>query len=226
MAFKRKFLPDEKPSEAELTARMVGIGMNFAAEPDVTANIEDTLLYASELGMDGFDFRVLGVLTTWFGIHRVYVNADRLVRLIQQHESTRLRAYWSAMARWQAVDRRFAKLAELKFNDQVELLPTGTEFQIARRGEDRRFRKGPLRVPEGTLRDRIDDVLRPNELARLNSGYRNRIKFGASWRADAWTVLECFPDLAPAEVARRCYCSFATAWQAVQDFQLVRHSES
>ncbi|MBC7975757.1 MAG: hypothetical protein H7138_12330 [Myxococcales bacterium] len=30
------------------------------------------------------------------------------------------------------------------------------------------------------------------------------------------------PDLSVAEVARRAACSFATAWQAAQDFKLLR----
>ena len=36
---------------------------------------------------------------------------------------------------------------------------SGTEFQIKRRGEDERFLGSKLRVPKGTLRDRLEDVL-------------------------------------------------------------------
>ncbi len=43
-----------------------------------------------------------------------------------------------------------------------------------------------------------------------------------SFRADVWTVLERSPGLSVADVARRAACSFATAWQAVQDFRLLR----
>ena len=51
MAFSRNLAAVAAPPGDELTARMVGIGMNFAAEPRVDADIESTLLHASELGM-------------------------------------------------------------------------------------------------------------------------------------------------------------------------------
>jgi hypothetical protein len=103
----------------------------------------------------------------------------------------------------------------------VDVLPAGTDFQIKRRGEDERFTGSRLRVPRGTLRDREDDVLSPEALVRHHAGYRNRVLMGPTWRADAWTVLERAPDLSVAEVARRVACSFATAWQAAQDFRLL-----
>jgi molybdenum-dependent DNA-binding transcriptional regulator ModE len=49
---------------------------------------------------------------------------------------------------------------------------------------------------------------------------------GANWRADVWTVLEQAPNLSAAEAARRAGCSFATAWQVVQDFALLRSSRT
>ena len=59
----------------------------------------------------------------------------------------------------------------------------------------------------------------------LHAGYRNRVRMGPTWRADVWTVLERAPELSVAEVARRAGCSFAAAWQVVQDFTLLRESE-
>jgi hypothetical protein len=49
---------------------------------------------------------------------------------------------------------------------------------------------------------------------------------GPSFRADVWTVLEKTPHLSVAEVARRASCSFAAAWQTVQDFRLLRAATS
>lgn len=198
------------------------IGMSFAAEGDFNADIEPTLVHASSVGMDDGDLRVLSALTTWFGVHHAYVNADRLVRLVAQ-TSARVRAYWSALARWQAKDRRFARLLG---EERVDLLPTGTEFQITRRGEDARFQGSSVRVPAGTLRDRADDVLPPELVVARHAGYRNRVLMGPSFRADVWTVLQRSPELSIAEVARRAACSFATAWQAVQDFRLLGAASS
>jgi hypothetical protein len=170
--------------------------------------------------------RVLSVLTTWLGVHHAHVNVDRLVRLVSEHLSERVRAYWAAIASWVHKDRRFARLLALYDGPPVEVLPTGTAFQIQRRGEDPRFVGSKLRAPSGTLRDRAADILAPDVLVRRHAGYRNRVRMGPSFRADVWTVLERSPGLSVADVARRAACSFATAWQAVQDFRLLRAADA
>lgn len=222
MAFSRTVSPETTPATHELTARMVGIGMNLAAEAQSDADVESTLVHASALGMDEGDLRVLGVLTTWLGVHHVRVNADRLVRLVCAHPSDRVRAYWAAMATWLEKDRRFARLIAAYDGAPIALLPTGNDFQMKRRGEDERFAGSKLHVPKGTLRDRVADVLSPEVLVRRHAGYRNRVLMGPTFRADVWTVLEREPELSIADVARRASCSFAAAWQAAQDFRLLR----
>ncbi|MCL4234967.1 MAG: hypothetical protein KJ042_10650 [Deltaproteobacteria bacterium] len=197
--------------------------MNFAVEPDGDADIEATLVRASELGAEGGDYRVLGVLTTWLRVHAARVNADRLIRMVSTHHSVRVRAYWSAVAAWQTKDRRLARLNRAYKGPRIDLLPVGTEFQISRRGEDDRFRDSALRVPAGVLRDRESDVLTPVALVRLHAGYRNRVRIGPTWRADVWTALERDPGMRVADVARRVGCSFATAWQVTRDFALLRN---
>src|ERR1022692_4682878 len=108
MAFSRSVATVAAPPADELTARMVGIGMNFAAEPRVDADIESTLLHASELGMLEGDLRVLSLLTTWMGVHHARVTAARLGRLVAEHPAERVRAYWSPVAVWLEKDRRLA----------------------------------------------------------------------------------------------------------------------
>jgi hypothetical protein len=221
MAF-RKSVAAPHPDPRTLTARLVGIGMNFDAEPDPHAAIEDTVVHASEAGMVEDDLRVLSVLTTWLGTHHGHVDADRLVRLVSEHPSERVRAYWSAIAKWLAKDRRFARLVSSYDGPPVELLRVGNGFQMGRRGEDERFAGTSLRVPAGTLRDRAADVLSPRDLARHHAGYRNRVLMGPTWRADIWSVLVLNPKLTPAETARQVGCAFSTAWEVVQDFASYR----
>jgi hypothetical protein len=222
MGFSRDSTPLGRPPTETLVARLGGIGMNLATEVERQADIEGTLVHASALGMDDGDLRILSLVTTWFGVHHRYVNADRLVHLVEDQESERVRAFWSAMGSWMKRDRRFARLARKpKRAPPVDLLPVGTEFQIQRRGEDTRFAGSRLRVPMGTLRDRAEDVLAPEVLVQRHAGYRNRALMGPSFRADAWTALEREPSLTIADVARRASCSFATAWQVARDFRLL-----
>jgi len=196
------------------------------AETEVDADIESTLVFASISGMDQDSLRTLSVLTTWLGVHHTHVNADRLIRLVGAQTSDRVCAYWAAVAHWLKKDRRFARLEGFYDGPLVELLEVGTELQIQRRGEDERFAGSKLRVPSGTLRDRAADVLAPDVLVRRHAGYRNRVLMGPSFRADVWTVLEKSPGLSVADVARQAACSFATAWQAVQDWKLLRSAEA
>lgn len=224
MAFSRAKALGERPDEAALTHDMVGIGMNFAAEANPSAPIEETLVHASAAGMDEYDLRVLAVLTTWVGVHHAHINVDRLVRCVSEHPSGRVHAYWAAIAHWLSKDRRFARLGKLHGGPPVDLLSIGTDFQLARRGEDERFAGSALRVPSGTLRNRDADVLSPEVLVRWHAGYRNRVLTGPTWRADVWTVLEEEPGVSVAEAARRAGCSFATAWQVAQDFRLLRNA--
>jgi hypothetical protein len=227
MGFSRPAPLSGRPDDDALTRDMVGIGMNFAAEPNPDAPIEETLVHASALGMDDDDLRVLSVLTTWLGVHSAHVNADRLFRCVAAHPSERVHGYWAAVAEWQDKDRRFARLRKLPPDHagDLELLRVGNAFQLARRGEDPRFASSRLRAPAGTLRDRPADVLTPASLVRQHPGYRNRVRMGPTWRADVWTVLERDPELSVAEAARRAGCSFAAAWPVVQDFTLLRGSE-
>lgn len=56
-------------------------------------------------------------------------------------------------------------------------------------------------------------VCAPADLAQRHAGYRQRVIMGPSYRADMWALLEADHSLSPAELARRSYGSFATAWQ-------------
>ena len=106
MPFSRTLAPAAPTGTDAPTSAMVGIGMKFAAPAAAEPNIEDTLLFASMEAMDNHDLRVLAVLVTWFGVHAPWVNADRLTKIVAGQKSDRVRALWSALARWQAKDRR------------------------------------------------------------------------------------------------------------------------
>jgi hypothetical protein len=226
MAHSRALAPAQAPAAEALTADMVGIGMLVGGEGSRDPNLEDTVLFASMDGMERGDLRVLAVLVTWFGAHSGRVNADRLTRLVALQESQRVRAFWSALARWHASDRRFARLARSYGGPRVDLLPTGTDFQVARHGEDPRFAGTKLRAPANVLRDRPADVLTPAELAARHSAYRWRLVIGPTYRADTWAALEREPMLPAAALARKTYGSFATAWQTRRDFVTWRSTKT
>jgi hypothetical protein len=222
MAFRRAIAPSRLLAGDELTSALVGIGVNIAATPSRNPNIEDVLLAASIEGLERDDLRVLALLVTWIGVHSSWINADRLTAIVGGHPSNRVRAFWSAIARWLGKDRRLVQMSKLYRGPRIDLLATGTEFQVRRAGEDPRFEGTALRVPANLLRDRKGDVLSPADLARRHRAYRHRVMLGPSYRADMWAELEGDPSLSAAELARRAYGSFATAWQVKQDWAVLR----
>lgn len=224
MAFKRSVQPKAHWTADELTAAMVGIGMKFDGKVNSDVNIEDTLLLASIEGMQHDDLRVLAVLTSWLGIHSSKINADRLTRLVSPMLPERVRAFWTAFAEWQRKDARFRRIVRQPHGSRTDLLLTGTDFQIRRHGEDDRFADTVLRVPANVLRDRNADVLTPAELARQHRAYHYRVLIGPTYRADMFAALEADPSLTAAELARRTYGSFATAWQVKHDFALLNEA--
>jgi len=226
MSFRRiAALPPLMASDV-LTSQLVGIGMNFAAPPAHDPNIEDSILFASIEGMEKQDLRVLAMLVAWFGIHAPWVNADRLTILATAQSSARVRAFWSALARWQRKDRRFVRLSGSYKGPRQDVLEVGTEFQLQRHGEDPRFAGSPIRVAANILRDRPTDVLSPSLLARRHHVYHFRIMMGPNYRADMWAALESAPTLSAAALARETYGSFATAWHVRRDFLLLRGASS
>jgi hypothetical protein len=222
MSYNRTILRPDLPFGDHLIRAMAGLGMAFAVEPHRDANIEDTLLGASIAGMEDDDLRVLGLLVAWMDVHHARINVDRLTRAVPALTGERSRAFWLASAQRFISDRRWLRMSKSPMHAaRVELLGAGNEFQIQRRGEDERFSRTRLRVPNGSLRRRPGDILSPHDLAKLHSAYRHRVLIGASYRADAWAALALNTGLTPSALARLTYASFATAWHVKQDFQTI-----
>ena len=226
MGHSRTIEPAVALDAVALTGALVGVGMNFVGHKTQDPNIEDTLLFASIEGMERDDLRLLSVLVTWFGVHSPWVNADRLTRLVEDHESPRVRALWSGLGTWRLKDRRFHRMVSAYQGPRLDLSSAGMEFFLARHGEDPRFAESALRVPANVLRDRARDVMEPAELAKRHRPYHWRVIMGPSYRADMWAALERDPSLTSAELARRTYGSFATAWHVKRDFALVHGDAS
>jgi len=212
MPFRRTVAPTEAPEPSALAADLAAIGLKpSAAASRRQPNIEDTLLFASIEAMDR-DSRLLAPLVLWFRVHHPWVNADRLIRVVREQDSSRPRAFWAAIAKQHATDHRFARLASGYRGPRVVLGDGGRE--------DPRFKQGPLTVSAELMRAPAD-VLEPIVMARRHNAYRWRVIMGPSYRADMWAALEADPELTPAELARRTYGSFATAWHVKRDYALL-----
>lgn len=218
MSFNRQLYPSSFPLRDELTQKMIGLGIRLAGEPFYNANIEDVLLGASLEGLQQ-DIRVLSLLVDWIDIHYQHINADRLIQLIKRNIRSQpplFRLFWVAMAQ-RLPDVRFLKLKKLAPKTRTDFTGKHTDFFIDRNGEDPRFQKTCLRVPNKFLRHRYEDILSPSELARIHIAYRFRVFLGPSYRADMWAKLAMTPNITASELARICYGSYPTA-------HLIKHN--
>jgi hypothetical protein len=226
MAFSRAPSPEATPAPGDADSAHGGHRDELRRGAEADADIESTLVHASALGMDDGDLRVLAVLTTWLGVHHTHVNADRLVRQVGAHPSERVRAYWAAIAAWLRKDRRLARLATRlrgRAGRAAANRDRSSRCNVAARMSASRSRScSPRRAPSVTA---MTTCSRRRPSIRRHAGYRNRVLMGPSFRADVWTTLEHAPGLSIADVARKASCSFATAWQAAQDFRLLRAAE-
>lgn len=219
MGYSRTLNPDRLPTGEHLDGMLAGIGCSVAVKPLRHANVEDALLGAVAAGMEEDDYRTLGLAMQWIGEHARLINVDRLSRVVPALDSARIRAAWAGVARWQSSDRRWARLARLP--DSANLLRSGQDFQLRRRGSDPRFAAGGLLAPAGVLRERPGDVMPLAELVRWHRGCYHRVLLGPTYRADMWAAAELDADLGPSDLARLAYGSFATAWQVRRDRALL-----
>ena len=220
MPYSRSRKPPVLPSGHDLTSALAGIGINLAVSPSPDADIEPTLVAGSVAGMEEGDVGPFWRQLLAFDLHSARVNADRLIRLVATR-APRVRAFWAALARWKSKDRRFARLAGAYLRPRIDLLATGTAFQISRRGEDPRFAGACLRVPAGVLRDRPGDVQSAAALARRHRAYHWRVIIGPTYRADLWARLERTPTATPYALAAATGASYATAWTTRADLLLL-----
>jgi len=224
MAYKRQILPEAWATGDLLTAQLESIGIRVTGRIKILeeVNIEDTLVAASREGIMLPDYRILSLLVDWIQVHGERVNVDRLVRIVDAISEMRVRVFWAAIAQWMKADSRYKKLAQLYSGKKIDLLESGTDFLITKNGLDERFVKTFLRIPNKTLRHRLSDILGPEDLARKHLAFRYRVLIGPTYRADMMAYLEKHPKASASEVARATYGSFASAWQAKKDFEVMQ----
>jgi hypothetical protein len=221
MGFQRTISPKTYKSGPDLTADMIGIGMAFAGDGSVDPNIEDTLIAASIEGIKG-DYRVLSLLTDWLDIHIKIVNADRLIRLVDKINDSKVKLFWLAVSQWKSKEHRFAKLKRKAYRLRRTPLNSHIDFQIKKYGEDERFQNTKLIVPKHLLRHRPNDIMPAEYMVKHHLSYKYRVQMGPIYRADIWATLERKgKDLSPSALARTTYSSISSASDVKKSWTLI-----
>lgn len=151
------------------------------------------------------------------------INVDRLTRaLIELKENALLLAFWSALAKTTGHDLRFKRMKILYKGKPILLGDKTSELLIKRNGEDFRFKKSCLIVPNNMLRVRPSDILDLPELVKMHIGVFYRVMVGPTYRADCFAELKISKESTPSETARRSYSAFKTAWDAKKDWEIIK----
>lgn len=223
MTYKRNIIPASYALGDELTSHLIGIGFRLFGEQVQNPNIEDTLIAASIEGIQG-DFRILSLLVDWLEIHGNKILADRLTNLVlnlDQKKFKHVRLFWAAFAQMRLTDSRFKKLLSLAPSRRTDITGEDRSFLLQRNGEDSRFAKTCLRVPNKFLRHRPEDILTPRELARVHPSYRFRVLIGPTHRADMFAQLELSRNITTYALAKQCYGSYRTAMAVKRDHEIL-----
>jgi len=179
-------------------------------------DIENTLYEATlEISIDS---RLFSLICSWVSVHGDYVIIEKLMKLQRKINSPWLVAVAICAAnlgfhQWKRLIKK--QRGTFSLVDQNLALSS-----ISIKGEEPQFRNKGFLIPKGSIRIRSSDALDPEHLVRSNSQYRNRLLFGASWRADIITAIEKGMKT-PYEIAKVLGCSYEPAHRIFKEYSLA-----
>ncbi len=179
-------------------------------------DIENTLHQASlEITHDS---RLFSLLCTWISVHGDYVIIEKLMKLQKKNNSPWLVAlaicaFNLGFHQWK---RLIKKQKEIFALVDIDLALSS----IGLKGEEPNFRKYGFLIPRNIIRLRANVVLAIERLVKKNSQYRNRLLFGASWRADIITAIEKGMKI-PYEISKTIGCSYEPAHRIFKEYHLA-----
>lgn len=179
-------------------------------------DIENTIHEATlEVAQDS---RLFSLLCSWVSIHGDYVIIEKLMKLQKRKNSP-----WLVALSIFAFNMGFHQWKRLIKKQKGPLALVSTELalsSITLKGEESNFRKNGFLMPHGIIRVRASDAQTPQRLIKKNPQYRNRLLFGASWRADIITAIEVGMKT-PYQIAKTLGCSYEPAHRIFKEYALV-----
>jgi hypothetical protein len=225
-------MPNNKEN-LTLNHRLAAIGFRiYFSEPEMKleklalleeVDLEETLIRAAFEAKS--DFRVLSILLTWITVHADYVIVEKFAKKRKIFEKIQginrilnlvaAQAVNSGSHKWKKLLRTNPKHFEIPVDP--ELLELSLQFQ----GANEELKKYGILIPKKFLRIRQEDVLTPSELSRFNPQYKNRLLYGASWRADIITAIEAGAKN-PSQISRIMGCSYEPAYRVFKDYEMAQ----
>ncbi|MDE0119191.1 MAG: hypothetical protein OXM55_04195 [Bdellovibrionales bacterium] len=231
MGFSNFIIETGKALDSDLRA----IGFNLKGKKkSIDPNIEASLISASIEAVNNKDNRIGGLLVDWITLHYLRVNVDRLTKFVfslSDSDYKFVKVFWCANAQRLFIkDQRFKRLSELykgkRVNFADRFIKRGqqkvTKVLIEIKGEDERFKRTCIRVPEGYFSERPHQIFPVSVIAKNHLPYRYRVMMGSSYRADLWALLDIDPHISAYALGKKAHCSYRAAYMAKKDYGLLK----
>lgn len=183
-------------------------------------DIEQVLLDAAgEIQEDG---RMASLLFSWVHVHAEHVIVEKLRKLLRKSKDGNQQTSISALAAYAVAQRQHKWKKLILPTSKNAYLFTGKAARSAvkLKGAETWAREHGIVVALGSIRIRVEDVLSVQELAKVNLQYRNRLLFGASWRADIITAIQQGASTAT-DIVRRVGCSYEPAHRIRREYMIA-----
>jgi len=209
---------------SKLSGQLAAIGMRLAgagASPrKLSVDIEQVLLDAAAQARS--DGRLLSLLFSWVDVHAEHVIVEKLRKRLRASGDADARLTVSALAAY-AVNRgrhKWQKLIDAPKEPCCLSASRTAESAIRLKGAEPWLSEHNILAAKGSLRVRPADVLSVEEMTRVHLQYRNRLLYGASWRADIITAIQEGAKTAT-EISRRVGCSYEPAHRVRREYLIA-----
>jgi len=208
--------------------KLIGFRIGFSEKEASIAHltpfdfdIEETLIQAIREAKN--DFRLLGLLAIWIKIFGGSVILEKFFKKSAEYQLDEDDPMLNFLIATAVLEGHVKWKYWLKASSKHPIYPTDEaplKSLISVRGKDPDFAKLGVIVPNGYLKTKESNILSPQELVQLNHQYRNRLLFGANWRADIITAIECGMKNA-FQISKKIGCSYEPAHRISREYYLV-----
>ena len=172
------------------------------------------------------DGRLASLLFSWVHVHAEHVIVEKLRKLVRQSDDAdNPQLAVSALAAYAVSEgqHKWKKLIMQPIEGAYLFSGKAAESAVKLKGAEPWAKAYGILIPNGSLRIRTEDVMTVEELTKANQQYRNRLLFGASWRADIITAIQQGAETAT-EVKKRVGCSYEPAHRIRREYLIARKS--
>ena len=200
--------------------KLAWIGIRVAGEvhsDDIEKIFLDAVLECSK------DYRLASLLFSWMKVHGNYVIVEKLRKLIKKTEMTEEQKLWtSALAVYgkNNCSHKWKSMITIPEHNSYLFPEKMSKSAIKLKGAEEWLEEYRILLPKGSLRIREEDIMKPEQLIKMNHQYKNRYLFGPSWRADIITAIQdgC---KTPTAIVNKIGCSYEPAHRIFHEYSMA-----